>query len=537
MSAAPSSEQVLRQLFWKLLFRGRAALHAAQHGKQKRLSLKLTMLLYAAFGLLPAFAMTQGGILIGASILHSFTFLFASLTLASNAGTMLFLREEAEILLHRPIRPEQLLRAKVYVLLAFSLLLALALNLCGMLAGTFGKHGSMMFLPAHALSTLLLMTFSAALIVLVYNLCLRWFGRERFENLLTTLQTVMSMAMVFGSQLMPYLPDPSNFEPADLAGGWAAALPPIWFGSLDALLCGAVPLQAAWLPAALGVLVTMGTAWLAFGRLGAAYGTGLQRLNEASSAGPDRLTRRLLPKLVALPPLRWWLRDPVQRHAFVLTSAYLVRDRETKLKLYPGIAPMLMLPLMAVVRPGRHQGAGPGLWFAALGMGYLAIVPILALQFLQRSEHWRAAEWFRMAPLEQWSRLFHGARKAVLWWLALPTTLLVGGILAVGTGSWQPVALVVPTLVVLPLWSMLPGLWGPWVPLSLPNEEQRQMFDGCLTFVVVTLGSMVLAAVGMWMDGLGYLWVYCAGLGAASVVAQRLCSEAMRARRWRVASE
>ena len=48
---------------------------------------------------------------------------------------MLFMKEEAEILLHRSVTSRQLLRAKTFVLVAFALILALSLNLAGTIAG------------------------------------------------------------------------------------------------------------------------------------------------------------------------------------------------------------------------------------------------------------------------------------------------------------------------------------------------------------------------------------------------------------------
>jgi ABC-2 type transport system permease protein len=34
----------------------------------------------------------------------------------------------------------------------------------------------------------------------VYQVCLKWLGRERLDGMLTTAQTVMAMAIVLGSQ-------------------------------------------------------------------------------------------------------------------------------------------------------------------------------------------------------------------------------------------------------------------------------------------------------------------------------------------------
>ncbi len=527
--ATPSVERQLRQLFWTLVFRGRAAQHAASHGRKKRFGIVGSAVLFAFLGILPGTAARTLDCFAFASTLHAFTLLFASLTLAADAGTVLFVREEADILLHRPVRPEQLLRAKFAVLMRLALLSALALNLFGLFSGMWTEGGSVWFLPAHLASTALLMVFSASMIVLVYNLCLRWFGRERLDDLLTLTQTLLVVAMVLGGQLVPSLVREDTMGGVDVAAGWWLALPPVWFGALDALLLGARPAATLWLPAGLALAATGVAAWLAFVRLGSAYGTGLQMLNEAGDR-VDRPSRRLLPWLVARPPLRWWLRDPVQRHAFVLATAYMARDRETKLKLYPGVVPFLALPVVWLFVLGGDDKGTERQFLSAMSMGYMTLVPLTGMTLLQRSPHWRAAEWFRIVPMPDWSQLFHGARKAVLCWLTLPVSALFAALLVVSEGSWQPLLVVLPTLALLPVASLLPGLVEVWLPLSLPQDEHRMYHAGCLVLVVALAVSAALAGVGMWLASIGWLWGYVGGALGLVAIAYWWVAESVRAR-------
>ena len=538
-STVPSRERVLRALFWQLLFRGRAAQFTAGGRPRRQLSLGWTLFGYVGLGLLPALAAFALQPLAFASTLHAMTLMFASLTLASSAGTVLFVREEAEILLHRPVRAEELLRAKAAVLIAFALLLALALNAGSFVTSFWNKGNAPWFPLAHALGTLVLMLFSAAAIVLVYNLCLCWFGRERFENLLATLQTLLAVLMVCGGQLVPRLATVGGLQQLDASHWWAALLPPVWFGALDMLLCGQPP-GPLLLPAAIGLGATALLAWLAFARLGSAYGVGLMALNESAGAATDRPRRRLLSWLVVRLPLRAWLRDPVERHAFLLASAYLVRDRETKLKLYPALAPMVMMPVvMALGSPRGERGGrveGPGVFLASMALGYAAIVPIQALMQLRRSEQWRAADLFRTAPLPHWTPLFHGTRKAVLCWLALPALAAVAAILAAIQGSWSPLAMLLPAGVCTAVSSCVPGVLGEWLPLSQPNTDVRNSEMGCLLFGGVLFVAMGLGAVAAALDAIGWFWPFLVAVMLLAVVGHRLLLSSMRNRPWRAAS-
>jgi hypothetical protein len=121
---------------------------------------------------------------VSAVYLHAMTFVFLGMFVASSAGEILFNKEEADILLHRPVSPKAMLWAKIRVLVEVSLWLAGAFNLVGLFV-EFGSHGNRRFPIAHLCSTTLQALFCTGCVVLVYQLCLRWFGRERLEGLMT----------------------------------------------------------------------------------------------------------------------------------------------------------------------------------------------------------------------------------------------------------------------------------------------------------------------------------------------------------------
>jgi ABC-2 type transport system permease protein len=509
---SPSPAKVLRGLFWKLLFRGRAAQQAGGQKTRRQIGLGLTMLIYALVGLVPALFARNVDIFVFACTLHGFTFMFASLTLASSAGTMLFMKEEAEILLHRPVTPQQMLRAKCAVLAGFALMLALALNLAGFVTGLGCKGATWRFIPAHLFSTALLMVFSASSIVLVYNACLKWFGRERLDNLLATVQSLLTVVMIMGGQIMPRVMQLDVFKHFDHIAGWMLALPPLWFGALDALLTGTTLNTATlWLPAGLAVSVTALTSWLALEKLGSAYGQGLMNLNESAGTSKERTKPRgvWLAAIVKLPPLRWWLRDPVERESFKLTTAYLFRDREIKLRLYPGIAPMLIMPLVMLFSGGRGSNEG-AMMMQGFATCFLGMVSLQAMMFLGCSEHWRAAAFFHVAPLRHWSPLFHGSRKAVIFWLSFPVLILQTALICGLQRSWTPLMLSLPAVLFLPTFSLVTGLMGQWLPLSKPSEDVKNTTAGCLMMGGSMAAAGIIGGLSSYMWHLGHFGLFLA---------------------------
>jgi hypothetical protein len=92
-------------------------------------------------------------------------FVLLGMYVATSAGEVLFNREEADILLHRPITPRALLRARIAMLVHVSLWIAGAFNLAGLFAGMGARDGGPLFALVHIVSTTLAAIFTTATVV------------------------------------------------------------------------------------------------------------------------------------------------------------------------------------------------------------------------------------------------------------------------------------------------------------------------------------------------------------------------------------
>ena len=496
-AAAPSPERTLRRLFLTLFLRGRSSRGLRKETAPKSVGSKLTLtlLIYALFGLValcfkgqPVFALSV--------YLHGMTFVFLGMFVAASAGEVLFNKEEADILLHRPVTARALLWAKVGVLVEVSLWLAVAFNLGGFIVGVWATDGGWSFPFVHAISTSLEALFCTGCVVLTYQVCLRWFGRERLDGLMTTTQVIVAIAAVAAGQVVPRMIGNFGGKMSVVVNSWwVGLLPPAWFAGLDDALAGSGA-RTSWALAAWGVAATSVVLWLAFGTLARDYGAGLQTLNETTSLRPRRRARRRWIDLaVSVPPLRWWLRDSVSRAAFLLTAAYLVRDRDVKLRVYPGLAPMLVMPVVFLVQDrGRGGSGGFGVAFAGV---FLGLIPVMGLTLVQYSQQWQAADLFRAAPIVGPAPLCHGARQAVLCLLTLPVLLIFGLIAWALRGHSSDLALLLPGVIALPVFALIPNLGGKGVPFSLPGEEAKSVGRGA-TMIGVMLASGVLSGLATW---------------------------------------
>src|SRR4051794_26235814 len=247
-----------------------------------------------------------------AGCLHSLTFVMVGLNLAATSGQLLFNPEEAEVLLHRPIDPRALLSAKLQTIALVSFALALAVNLCGLYVGVNGTPAGWLFLPAHLISLALEVLFATGFMVLAYNLCLRWFGRERLDNLMTAVQVTVAVGIMLGGQVLPRLLRDFDFSHLQMPV-WLMVFPPIWFASLDLFLSGQALAKSQLVAAAFGVATTALVVWFGVVRLASTYEQGMETLNEAGP-GATRVGGhgKWIARLRRWPLLRWWLRDPVE---------------------------------------------------------------------------------------------------------------------------------------------------------------------------------------------------------------------------------
>jgi len=533
-TSAPSSSATLRKLFLTLFLRGHTSqglkLQTAPTSIAQKLGLAL--FIYAFMGLFTAFLWGNDTFFIAAS-LHGLTFLMIGMFLIMSAGESLFNKEESEILLHRPVEPRTLLWAKVFVLVQVSTYLALALNLVGFVVGFSAEDGNGLFPLAHLLSTGAEALFSAGCIILVYQLCLKWFGRRRLENAMTLMQVLCMVAFFVGSQLLPRLMVNSVIGGSRSSGRswWLEAIPPGWFAGFDDAVAGSHA-ASSWLLALIGFAATAAVCWLAFVKLAKTYESGVQALNEASVVD-DNQSRQFafLAWIATKSPARWWLHDSVERTSFKLTAAYLMRDRETKLRVYPSIAPAMIMPLVMGLNntafrrttPPIPRTSYPGsahmhavtdsltalttLMPYAFAGAFAGFVAASALNMLSYSQQWRASEAFYAAPIPGPWPFQRGAMVAVSVFLMTP---LIGVlvVLAVVMQQLSAVPLLLPGLLLIPVYSYVPALLEGAVPLSRASEEAKNATRGCLTGLsiipafVVSGGAIAASLAGFLLPAL-----------------------------------
>jgi hypothetical protein len=281
------------------------------------------------------------------------------------------------------------------------------------------------------------------------------------------------------------------------------ALPPTWFAALPMVLLGVDTGVRALTLAVAAVVVTVALAWGANRFLAEGYARQVAALSEATA--PDRPVattrrRRVGPsRFEAL--LARVIPDPVEFGAFRLARSYLARDRDMRMRIYPSLALIVVFPVLAVVDPERTSSFG-----AIMTIFIVGTLPATTMMTFKMSPHHAAADLFLYAPLHGTASIFHGVRKAMLFLLVVPGLAVSGAILWFGTPDHHMLMLTLPALMAIPTLSLLDGLVGDYLPLSIPPTGGRQgaIHVGMMLFGFALLA--VFALLAAFSDAQGWFW-------------------------------
>jgi hypothetical protein len=519
--------RVLLKCYWRLSVRGRVARSMGRAEKPRSLLFVIGM--YMFMGLMTGIAVLsiRLDVFTYSILVHSITFFVVGMAVTSESGDILFNTNESDVLVHRPIHPRTLLLAKSINLIAFTLILAGALNLFPIFFGLAASGARVWFPIVHLFSMILLCVFCAAAVVCTYGLVIKFLDREKFDNFAAWSQVGMSILFIGGYQVVPRLLN--RFEDLSLApyARYLFPLPPAWFAGIDSWVAGDRLVSGALL-GGVGLVTTAALSYLAIGKLAPSYGEGLTRLSESRSrtSKPAKVSRPSTS--IRNPILRWWLRDPVEQWAFRLAGAYMRRDRDIKLRLYPSLTIFLIFPLMNLLDRNRH---GFSAFLPLLTVWVLGMLPHQAMQTLQMSQDHLAADIFAIAPLPSAAPVFHGIRKATIYYLLIPALCIAAiliGYLAPGGG--QGLLLAFPGVVALPVLSLVPAVTQEYLPLSRPvtRGEQSSRNVSLMFMTMIVMAGVLVVSYLAWASGL--IWYLVAIEGVIAIVLYQYLNRMIRNR-------
>jgi hypothetical protein len=154
-----------------------------------------------------------------------------------------------------------------------------------------------------------------------------------------------------------------------------------------------------------------------------------------------------------------------------------------------------------------------------------------ALSLLSYSQQWKASEMFRLAPMVGPWALQRGAQVAVVVILSLPMFgLLIA--LAIGLHQASALPLLIPGVVLVPLYAMIPALFEGAIPLAKASEEAKSLGRGCLLMAAMPVG-FIFAGAAMAAFAFGVLQDMVLGEILIVGLACWLANNHLKTARWR----
>lgn len=132
------------------------------------------------------------------------------------------------------------------------------------------------------------------------------------------------------------------------------------------------------------------------------------------------------------------------------------------------------------------------------------MVPLMTLGMLEFSQQWAASDIFRVAPMKGPASILDGARRAVLLLITLPMIALFAGIVLLLIGQSAPLELMLPGVLGIPLYAMVPCLGGGSLLLSRAPEEGKAAGRNLRTLIAIPI-SLALAAMAAFTHSHGWL--------------------------------
>jgi hypothetical protein len=190
---------------------------------------------------------------------------------------------------------------------------------------------------------------------------------------------------------------------------------------------------------------------------------------------------------------------------------------------------MLIMPVIMLIN--GHQDSGFGSFGVAFAGTYLGMIPMMGVSLLQYSQQWAAADILRIAPIVGPAEVCAGARKAVTCFLTVPLVIIYALITYLLSRDERALALVLPGLIILPVYTLIPNLGGAAVPLSEAAEEAKSARRG-FVYIGATAVASAVASIAIWAQLNGFFLWFLLGETALAAAIYFPMRQSLAALRW-----
>ncbi len=411
--------------------------------------------IYALYGLiLIPFILLGENYMIQLSLVFGIIIFILMTTMITDFSSVLLDLRDKTMLNTRPINNRTIQAAKTIHVLIYMLSITCAFVAIPVAVSLFSQGPLFALLFVGVL--IFVSLFVVVLTALLYLLVLKFFDGERLKDIINYVQIILSISIFLGYQLVGHSIEFTTSGLRYQFDWWHLFVPAFWFGApFELLLRGdsSTPLIGLSILALLVPVISL----IVYVKMMPSFERNLQKLLTHSSKSKKRWggVTELWAKILC--------RTKEERAMFHFAGLMMEKDREFKLKVYPGLALSLFIPFLFVVNEIRFSSMEE----VSRGNVYLSIyfcnfmIPAV-IQMLQYSGNYKASWIFQTAPLEQVTATYSGTLKSFIVKLYLPIFLAV----SIGF-TWLYSVSLVPQLFII----FLAGIVQTLVTYKLLNNE------------------------------------------------------------------
>jgi len=424
----------------------------------------------------------------------SFTFLMIAFSMTMMSFIVIMRLESVinpndyHILAHMPVSSRTYFLVKLTNIFIHVALMASAFNLPPSILGIWAKNTPLFFPAVYFPISFMATLFVTGLITSFYGYLIKLYKSDKFGDIVVYSQVVISLIFIVSFNVVPQLIMTSQFDLSYLnvieRARWLYALPYSWFVGLVHLALGNTESHYLFL-SAIAMVSTILLVIIPLWRISLKYSERISYMGESPKT--SRKIKRVRGSIFAR-----LFKDSGTLAAFDLVSKYLKRDRNTKIRIYAGLA----LPLMHIVmmiRPALEDKGQP-LFTPVLAVGlsissFVSCAYFISFAFsvIKFSEHWKAAWVIAVAPLERPGNFFKGSKVPIIVYFIIPFFAVLTVIYSFTWNIFLAAVYVLPSFIGSLCYLSFYAALNMYFPFSLePQEKKRKIssFAMILSFII-----------------------------------------------------
>ena len=327
----------------------------------------------------------------------------------------------------------------------------------------------------------------------IYYLLLKVFSGEKLKDILSGFQVFMAIAVILSYQIVPKIINMADFSDNELVFSlFYFILPPTWFAAIIAILFGTIKVWYLYVLAGITVPAVILLEVLYKKKVMPEFEGELDKLTETAKENKSLSPfSKFMCKLLS---------KDEQENAFMkLVLIQISRNRDMKLKLYPQLANVFILPIIMVLpQITREKGlAGfienlrEGRWGLAL-LYFTGLTSAYIYAIIGQSENAESIMFYQILPIENLSKCIRAGVKVVLFRYLTPIFVALSAIL-LGVYGFG----VIPDLIIAYLsFIFVTGSMirmGSWV---LPFSHEADLANAGIGVLMFFLSFFMLAVFG-----------------------------------------